>query len=174
HPCVFDCGGRRWGGGAVGWLGGGGDRVAPLAGAPILRDVIARAGTPAITYGFTDRCDVVVRVDGLGPDGARGTLRTDDGEVSLALRIDGAHNLLNAAAAIVVARLAGVSVDVATTTLETFAGVHRRFEHRGDAAGGGVFDDYRPTPAGGGGDLSDPRGRRAPGLGPARPASRTR
>jgi UDP-N-acetylmuramate--alanine ligase len=53
---------------------------------------------------------------------------------------------VNATAAIATARLAGVSLDVAVEALATFEGVHRRFEHRGDARGAAFFDDYGQTP----------------------------
>src|SRR5262249_43082475 len=55
-------------------------------------------------------------------------------------------NLLNAAAAIETVRLAGAPIDVAIGALAAFEGVHRRFEHRGDAAGASFFDDYGQTP----------------------------
>ena len=123
------------------------DRVVAFGDDPIVRDVIARAGARATTYGFTEGCDVVVRVESLGGEGARGTVRIDDEEVALALRVDGAHNLLNAAAAIAAARLAGAPTDVAVEALAAFEGVHRRFEHRGDADGAAFYDDYGQTPA---------------------------
>jgi UDP-N-acetylmuramate--alanine ligase len=122
------------------------ERVIACGDDPIVRAVLARTGAHAITYGRTAGCDLIVRVDALGPEGARGTVRIDDEEVRLELRIDGAHNLLNATAAIATTRLAGVSIDVAVEALATFEGVHRRFEHRGDANGAAFFDDYGQTP----------------------------
>ena len=65
----------------------------------------------------------------------------------MALRVDGAHNLLNAAAAIAVARLAGVEPARAARALAAFEGVHRRFELRGVARGAEFFDDYGHNPA---------------------------
>jgi UDP-N-acetylmuramate--alanine ligase len=70
----------------------------------------------------------------------------DGVDVPLALKVDGAHNLLNAAAALATAGLAGASTDVAVEALAAFEGVHRRFEHRGDAGGAAFFDDYGQTP----------------------------
>jgi len=122
------------------------DRVVAFGDDPIARRVLERSGADARTYGFTETCDVVVRVDALGPEGARGAVRIDDTEVPVVLRIDGAHNLLNAAAAISVASLAGVPAGAAAEALATFEGVHRRFEHRGDAGGAAFFDDYGQTP----------------------------
>jgi UDP-N-acetylmuramate--alanine ligase len=89
----------------------------------------------------------VVRVDGLGPDGARGRVTMPGGdEVPLRLRVDGPHNLANAAAAIAVAGHVGVTPDVAAAAIGTFGGVHRRFELRGRVRGAEFFDDYGHNP----------------------------
>ena len=92
--------------------------------------------------------DVVLSVDALGPSGARGRIRPLDGpEVSVALRIDGPHNLLNAAAAVTAAALLGVDPSEAAEALGSFAGVHRRFEYRGSVRGADFYDDYGHVPA---------------------------
>ena len=62
------------------------------------------------------------------------------------LHVPGAHNVLNATAAIAV----GVGLDVSTehirTALENFRGVDRRFQLRGRVAGISVIDDYGHHP----------------------------
>ena len=89
----------------------------------------------------------MVSVDELGPDGAVGRIRGGEGvEAALRLQVDGTHNLLNAAAAIGVAGLLGVSLADAATAVGAYAGVHRRFERRGRARGADFFDDYGHTP----------------------------
>lgn len=88
------------------------------------------AGVDPITYGFEPGSRYAVRVDHLGPEGARGTLTVDGGDIPLSLRIDGAHNLLDAAAAIASAHVLGVDPAAAAATLASFGGVHRRFELR--------------------------------------------
>lgn len=115
---------------------------------PDLARALDLAGVRATTYGEGSTNDVMVRVTGLGPDGARGELTfADSGErIELVLRVDGPHNLLNAAAAIAVARLAGVDPRVAAEGLATFEGVHRRFELRGRIRGADFYDDYGHTP----------------------------
>jgi UDP-N-acetylmuramate--alanine ligase len=115
---------------------------------PDVRRALALAGVQAITYGQGDGNDVVVRVTALGPEGARGEVRfADTGEgADVVLRIDGPHNLLNAAAAIAVARLSGAEPTVAAAGLAAFEGVHRRFELRGRVRGAEFFDDYGHTP----------------------------
>jgi UDP-N-acetylmuramate--alanine ligase len=122
------------------------DRVVAFGDDPILRRVVADADVEVTTYGLTDPCDVSVRIEHLGPDGARGIVRLDGEELPIALRVDGAHNLANAAGALATARLVGVEPGVAIEALEAFDGVRRRFEHRGDAGGAAFFDDYGQTP----------------------------
>jgi UDP-N-acetylmuramate--alanine ligase len=113
-----------------------------------LRRALDLAGVDALTYGEGRDNDVVVTVESLGPSGARGALRFARSEehVEVALRVDGTHNLLNAAAAVAAARLAGVAPAAAAAALSTFEGVHRRFEFRGEVRGARFFDDYGHTP----------------------------
>lgn len=114
---------------------------------PGVRSVLADTGVEALRYGTGDDNDLVVSIDELGPDGAAGRVRDADGaEASIRLRIDGAHNVLNAAAAVGVAQLEGVSLPDAAAALGAFAGVHRRFERRGSAGGAEFYDDYGHTP----------------------------
>jgi len=109
--------------------------------------VLAGSGTPALTYGIGSGHDATLTIFELGPDGARGDLRLPGGpEVALGLRIDGAHNLLNAAGAVLVATELGVAASVAVEALGAFTGVHRRFEFRGRARGADFYDDYGHTP----------------------------
>jgi UDP-N-acetylmuramate--alanine ligase len=63
------------------------------------------------------------------------------------LRVPGAHNALNAAAALEACRLAGADEARAVAALETFAGAGRRFQELGEtAAGVRVIDDYAHHP----------------------------
>ena len=75
----------------------------------------------------------------LGEGGSRFEL---DG-VEVALSVPGAHNALNAAAALTAARLAGADPAAAAAALADFSGAGRRFERLGTTAGGAlVVDDY--------------------------------
>jgi UDP-N-acetylmuramate--alanine ligase len=76
----------------------------------------------------------VVRGDDLEPYGG-------------ALAVPGLHNRRNAACALAALDLAGVDRSDAERALPEFAGVARRLERRGDAAGVEVFDDYAHNPA---------------------------
>jgi UDP-N-acetylmuramate--alanine ligase len=114
---------------------------------PGVRAALASSGVNAMTYGAGPDNALSVTTGYLGPEGARGTLRLPDGvDVELSLRVDGLHNLFNAAAAVGAASLVGVDPVVAADAVGTFAGVHRRFEFRGDARGADFFDDYGHTP----------------------------
>jgi len=97
-------------------------------------------------YGVAPEADVRVEVRSLAPRAARATVTIDGRSVEVRLGVDGAHMLLNAAAAIAAARLVGVEPEVAADALAAFTGVHRRFEHRGSARGAEFFDDYGHVP----------------------------
>ena len=108
--------------------------------------VLEASGVDAVTFGFGDENDVRVRAErGVGT-GARGEIGIDGAVVPLELRVPGVHNLLNAAAAIAAARLAGVDPEAAARALGTFTGVRRRFEYRGVVRGADLFDDYAHHP----------------------------
>ncbi len=67
------------------------------------------------------------------------------GQVSVNLL--GQHNLSNALAAIAVGRMAGISFEVIAEALSSFEGAQRRFEHRGEAQGICLIDDYAHHPS---------------------------
>jgi UDP-N-acetylmuramate--alanine ligase len=69
------------------------------------------------------------------------------GPADIELAIPGAHNQLNAGAALAACRLAGADVAQAAASLRDFAGAGRRFERLGEtAAGAVVVDDYAHHP----------------------------
>ena len=67
------------------------DQVVACGDGPSLARALARAGVRATTYGSSPGCDLQLRVDFLGPEGARGTALVDEAEVPIRLRIDGAQ-----------------------------------------------------------------------------------
>jgi UDP-N-acetylmuramate--alanine ligase len=108
---------------------------------------VALAGREVVSYGAGDGNDVRVTVDTAGPGGARGTIRIADREpVAVHLSVDGSHMLLNAAAALTAADIAGVPPAQAAESLGAFQGVRRRFERRGSARGADFYDDYGHVP----------------------------
>jgi UDP-N-acetylmuramate--alanine ligase len=62
------------------------------------------------------------------------------------LEIPGAHNVLNALAAIAVADEMEIDLQIARETLRTFRGAARRFQVKGEARGVTIVDDYAHHP----------------------------
>jgi UDP-N-acetylmuramate--alanine ligase len=110
------------------------------------REAVSVAGVDAIRYGTEPDADLRLTIETPGPGGARGTVTVDGDSVRLALPVDGAHNLLDAVAAIAVGGVVGVPADDAAHALASFGGVRRRFERRGSARGAEFYDDYAHVP----------------------------
>ncbi len=104
------------------------------------------ARVPTTTYGTRSGADVHVRELDLGAGGARAELWVEGRPHHLELQVDGAHNVLNAAAAVAAGLRVGVPAAAAVVALASFAGVHRRFELRGSARGVRFYDDYGHVP----------------------------
>jgi UDP-N-acetylmuramate--alanine ligase len=123
-------------------------RLVVCADDPGAMRVAEAAGVPILTYGTTEESEAAVgdvTVDGAG---GRGVIRfrEDGSEVELRVSLPGRHYLLNAAAAVVLARELGVAPPVAAEALASFTGVRRRFEPRGTARGARFVDDYAHHP----------------------------
>ena len=112
---------------------------------PGVRDVVARAGRRLITYGLADAEWTVERA---ADDHAQHLIVSHAGERHpVELPVPGAHNALNALAAIAVATEVGVPFESIADALATYSGVRRRFEQRGVAGGVTVVDDYAHNPS---------------------------
>ncbi len=115
---------------------------------PGVRALLGRAvADPVISYGEVP--DAALRITDVvaGPAGSTFSLvadRTDLGRFSVLL--PGRHNVLNATAAIAVARWAGAPLDSVRETLSGFRGTQRRFQRLGTAEGVTVVDDYAHHP----------------------------
>jgi UDP-N-acetylmuramate--alanine ligase len=82
------------------------------------------------------------------PELTAGGSRFEHDGVPVELRVPGAHNARNAAAALSVAALVGTDLAAAAGALGEFGGVARRFERLGATAGGAeVYDDYAHHPS---------------------------
>jgi UDP-N-acetylmuramate--alanine ligase len=82
------------------------------------------------------------------PELTAGGSRFEHDGVAVELRVPGAHNARNAAAALSVAALLGIDLVAAAGALGEFAGVARRFERVGaTATGAEVYDDYAHHPS---------------------------
>lgn len=118
---------------------------------PVIRELLPDIGRPVVTYGFSDEADV--RASDVVAEGAgvRFTVTTPDGKTqAVRLNLPGRHNVLNALAAIAVARDLRVSFAAIRKALCQFAGVGRRMESHGDIRVEGkrvhVVDDYGHHP----------------------------
>ena len=97
-------------------------------------------------------------------EGTRFTL-VAPGRAQLPLRIGvpGAHNALNATAALAMLDWAGISPERAAAPLAAFRGASRRYERRGEVAGIRLVDDYAHHPSELAATLAAARGEAAPG-----------
>jgi UDP-N-acetylmuramate--alanine ligase len=68
------------------------------------------------------------------------------GPEALELAVPGAHNVLNARAALAAIEAAGFDVEAAARELRSFPGVRRRLELKGERGGARVYDDYAHHP----------------------------
>jgi UDP-N-acetylmuramate--alanine ligase len=105
-----------------------------------------------VTYGVNPQAEVRAENITMGPDGARFDvlIRPNDGPPirydDLHLPMAGHHNVMNALAAIAVARELSVSADDIRKGLTGFGGVKRRFTTTGVANGVRIIDDYGHHP----------------------------
>ena len=105
-----------------------------------------------VTYGVNPQAEVRAERIEMGPDGSRfdAVIRPHDGPVlrwaDLRLPMAGHHNVLNALAAIAVARELGVGEADIRSGLAGFGGVRRRFTTTGVAGGVRIIDDYGHHP----------------------------
>ncbi len=115
---------------------------------PGVQDVLRRAGRTGPTHLYGTGPDAGIRVTARETSGrsVAGVVEIDGREVEVVLRVPGVHNLLNAAAALVAAREAGVDPETAAAGLREFSGVRRRFEFRGMGRGAEFYDDYAHHP----------------------------
>lgn len=112
------------------------------------REELRGRGADVVTYGVGQDADLHVGASRATPDGRWEVVLTpaDGDPTTLHLRVPGAHNALDAAAAWCVLRRLGVAPGAAAAGLDDFAGTGRRFEDRGTADGVRVVDDYAHHP----------------------------
>ena len=120
---------------------------------PILNRLLPRVHRRVRTYGTSDGSDLQIRTGAIaktpGEHRPQSQFRvlskgTDLGEFTL--HIPGVHNVLNATAAIAVGMALDVPIDQIRSALDSFRGVDRRFQLRGQAGGVSVIDDYGHHP----------------------------
>jgi UDP-N-acetylmuramate--alanine ligase len=120
---------------------------------PLVRRLLPQVRRRVLTYGTRRGSDFHIKPGDALFDTAEGrpvsrfhvTYRGQDlGEFRL--HVPGAHNVLNATAAIAVGIGLDIPAEQIRTALENFRGVDRRFQLRGKAGGVSVIDDYGHHP----------------------------
>ncbi len=120
---------------------------------PLLRRLLPQARRRVETFGMRKGADFLVKPGKPSFSAGQNSLWNpfrisyrgqDLGEFRL--QVPGAHNVLNAAAAIAVGVALDVEIGKIRAALENFRGVDRRFQLRGKAAGVSVIDDYGHHP----------------------------
>lgn len=117
-----------------------------------VRSLLPRLSRPTLTYGFSEDADYRVSDVTANAYSTEFTVHRPDDKppLTLAVRMPGMHNVLNATAAVVMAIDEGVSDEAIVSALKQFAGVGRRFQIRGefDTPKGNVMlvDDYGHHP----------------------------
>jgi len=119
---------------------------------PGVRAVLTQVSRPVITYGFHEGADL--RAVEVTPVETRTRFRIPPGDlgpgIDVTLNLPGRHNVLNALAAVVVARSLEVDDELIGHALATFQGIGRRFEVREKVRIGEhevrIVDDYGHHP----------------------------
>jgi UDP-N-acetylmuramate--alanine ligase len=119
---------------------------------PQVREILPRVGRPVLTYGIGPGCDL--RATDIVQRGMRTSFRVhlpdDPAPWSATLNLPGRHSVLNALAAIAVARELEVPTATIQRALENFQGIGRRFHHHGELAlsvgRATLLDDYGHHP----------------------------
>jgi UDP-N-acetylmuramate--alanine ligase len=122
-----------------------------------LRRLLPRVHRRVTTYGTSRGSDFLIRTgspqigasSGAGEHSPLVRFQVTYKEKNLGeftLHVPGAHNVLNATAAIAVGTALDIPVERIRTALDGFRGVDRRFQLKGKAAGVSVIDDYGHHP----------------------------
>jgi UDP-N-acetylmuramate--alanine ligase len=103
-----------------------------------------------VTYGFSRQADIRAENLTYADGGMRFDIVTrgepEERHEGLVLPMPGEHNVLNALAAVAVARELGIGFDDIRRGLAAFDGVKRRFTRVGEWNGAGIIDDYGHHP----------------------------
>ncbi len=114
---------------------------------PAVLELIRKASCRTAMYGLNERAGWRIKDPAFEPPWAQFIVMNNDecfGQFRAPLM--GEHNLLNALSVIIVAHDLGLSVEQIAKGLETFKGVKRRQEIRGEKRGVTVIDDFAHHP----------------------------
>jgi UDP-N-acetylmuramate--alanine ligase len=114
---------------------------------PPVQDILPRVERRVVTYGVSHQASVSARDLELLPSGSHYTATLDEQTLGrITLCVPGAHNVANSLAAVAVGLDLEVPFEAIRAGLESFTGVDRRFQVRGEAGGVLVVDDYGHHP----------------------------
>jgi UDP-N-acetylmuramate--alanine ligase len=100
-----------------------------------------------VTYGLNNSADYTAHnIYNAALQTSFDVMRRDEPIGRFALNLPGRHNVSNALAAVIIGCELGLSTTVISSALESFGGVQRRFETRGEQSGVTVVDDYGHHP----------------------------
>jgi UDP-N-acetylmuramate--alanine ligase len=116
-----------------------------------VREIIPQVPRPIVTYGLSEHADLrAVQVQRSGFRSRFDVLREGRAPLPVELNLPGAHNVLNALAAIAVATDLGVADEAIQTALAGFEGIGRRLEWVGEVTTArgriDIVDDYGHHP----------------------------
>jgi UDP-N-acetylmuramate--alanine ligase len=114
-----------------------------------LKEILPRARRRVFTYGTAAEADFRLEILDPGQGGcfSRFQVITAAGPLGpFELHVPGRHNVLNATAAVAIARQLAVTPEKIADGLRNFHGVDRRFQQMGEARGVRVVDDYGHHP----------------------------
>jgi UDP-N-acetylmuramate: L-alanyl-gamma-D-glutamyl-meso-diaminopimelate ligase len=109
---------------------------------PNTLDAAAAAPCPVTTVGLAGNCALRIENISYGTDRSSFSL----GGIPYSVRMTGEFNVRNAAMAAAAATFAGLTAEEIRAGLETFEGVARRQELRGEAGGVKIIDDFAHHP----------------------------
>jgi len=124
---------------------------------PLLKATLSQVRRRLFTYGLSNEADFRLEILAAGQGAAPGSVQcssfsrflvhTGAGPLGpFELHVPGRHNVLNATAAIAIARQLEIAPEKIAEGLSHFRGVDRRFQLRGSARGVTVVDDYGHHP----------------------------
>ncbi|MDH5324298.1 MAG: UDP-N-acetylmuramate--L-alanine ligase [Gammaproteobacteria bacterium] len=118
---------------------------------PVVRELLPEISKPVVTYGFSEDADIRAQQWQCRDVQCEFKACMPDGEaIDVKLNMPGQHNVLNALAAIAVAKELGVSSQDIAKVMAEFQGIGRRFQVYGDVAtkAGSIVlvDDYGHHP----------------------------
>ncbi len=114
---------------------------------PTLHRLMAKCTRRLITYGFTPGSSYEILRYQPTTEGSVTRFRYQGKESELRLQVPGKHNALNALAALAVSEEVGLTRDKILCALNTYSGVQRRFQKRGERNGVVCIDDYAHHPS---------------------------